>query len=724
MAWTGISNTVPQYEENGIAASGFYIKFYASGTVTPIPMAIDSTGVTTLAKCLLSTEGYPLNGSSAVFIPHIDQLYKIILYRNATDADADTTANAAWVVDALNPVLTDDLIFANNYQAIRDLISPDTTLYARGKTTIGDGGEAFFQKKTGSPGTYTDDNNKTLVPTAGDGSVGWVRSAHRINHPTIAALVADTRALVGMKVTIDNYTATNNSGVMFGEIVAAGTGTPDGGSYIDLVGSTGQFKQNLPKKIHATLFGMVGDGVANDTTILQAALDYAGKNQTISIDGARCLIDTISIPMSINLTGSKSFATSDNYTLTDYTEMQGTLLLNVGATVNMGDGTNLVGIQILPAGMVFPQPDSSTWVGTAITVIKSNGISNTVDAAVTNCLVVGFDRCLDASKAPRLICDNLNFDCQNGIKVDTAGDPIKFTKCHGWPFGTLAHPTGGGGQPADPGVRDRRSGIAYEFLNNADAGKLSECFSFAYALGFKLTDVNGLTMVNCGSDNYNLFAPITSTGMTINGACGVTVLNGCQFVAHVNGIDMSSSADVNVLQVTGGLIGINTEDIHIILGTVILNSVTLGAATRAVGMFGGTNRLVMDNCTLQGITGEVVLNNAGSPNVFIGPNNITQDIAGIPMYSGVAVAPTVPSAATTVLGGTGEMTTVTGTTGIFGFSGGWPGRRITLRFEDILTLSDAAGMALAGNFVTSTNDTLTLVFTSATQCYEIARSVN
>ena len=111
MAWTGISNTVPQYEENGIAASGFYIKFYASGTVTPIPMAIDSTGATTLAKCVLSTEGYPLNGSSAVFIPHIDQLYKIILYRNATDADADTTANAVWIVDSLSPVLNNETTF-------------------------------------------------------------------------------------------------------------------------------------------------------------------------------------------------------------------------------------------------------------------------------------------------------------------------------------------------------------------------------------------------------------------------------------------------------------------------------------------------------------------------------------------------------------------------------------------------------------------------------------
>jgi hypothetical protein len=105
MSWTPISNTVPQYEENGVAASGFYIKFYQSGTTTPTAMAIDNTGATTLDKCELNTEGYPINGSGAVFIPHINQKYKILLYRNATDADNNTFSNKVWEVDLLFPVL-------------------------------------------------------------------------------------------------------------------------------------------------------------------------------------------------------------------------------------------------------------------------------------------------------------------------------------------------------------------------------------------------------------------------------------------------------------------------------------------------------------------------------------------------------------------------------------------------------------------------------------------
>lgn len=102
MAWTPISGTVPQYQKSdGTLASDYYIKFYSSGTTTAFSMATDSTGGTTLAKAKINSSGYPVSGSGDVFIPHVDQKYKIVLYKNATDADNDTTANADWVVDAV-----------------------------------------------------------------------------------------------------------------------------------------------------------------------------------------------------------------------------------------------------------------------------------------------------------------------------------------------------------------------------------------------------------------------------------------------------------------------------------------------------------------------------------------------------------------------------------------------------------------------------------------------
>lgn len=102
MAWTPISGTVPQYQTStGALASGYYLKFYASGTSTAISMATGSGGGSTLDKCQLDSSGYPTTDGTTRFIPHVAQTYKIILYKNATDADNNTTGNADWVIDGI-----------------------------------------------------------------------------------------------------------------------------------------------------------------------------------------------------------------------------------------------------------------------------------------------------------------------------------------------------------------------------------------------------------------------------------------------------------------------------------------------------------------------------------------------------------------------------------------------------------------------------------------------
>jgi hypothetical protein len=67
---------------------------------------------------------------------------------------------------------------------------------------------------------------------------------------------------------------------------------------------------------------------------------------------------------------------------------------------------------------------------------------------------------------------------------------------------------------------------------------------------------------------------------------------------------------------------------------------------------------------------------------------------------------------------------ITGTSGITSISApSNAGRTVTLIFEDVLTVTDGSNLKLAGNFTTSANDTLQLTC-DGTNWYEVSRSAN
>jgi hypothetical protein len=87
--------------------------------------------------------------------------------------------------------------------------------------------------------------------------------------------------VVDMLVSIEDYATGNNSGIMFGRVVAAATGTADGGSFIDLANGL-QFKQNFPAIRSVKLFGAKGDGATDDSSPIQATVDsFPGAGTTL-----------------------------------------------------------------------------------------------------------------------------------------------------------------------------------------------------------------------------------------------------------------------------------------------------------------------------------------------------------------------------------------------------------------------------------------------------------
>ncbi len=95
--WFPISFTVPQYEDSaGVPYSGAVLKAYAAGTSTPILMATDFTGGTTVGSIALNADGFPVVSSNVV-IPHVSENMKLALY--PTQAAADTDTGAIWNPD-------------------------------------------------------------------------------------------------------------------------------------------------------------------------------------------------------------------------------------------------------------------------------------------------------------------------------------------------------------------------------------------------------------------------------------------------------------------------------------------------------------------------------------------------------------------------------------------------------------------------------------------------
>jgi hypothetical protein len=83
---------------------------------------------------------------------------------------------------------------------------------------------------------------------------------------------------------------------------------------------------------------------------------------------------------------------------------------------------------------------------------------------------------------------------------------------------------------------------------------------------------------------------------------------------------------------------------------------------------------------------------------------------------------TVASAATITV--TSLVASISGTTNITSVvATGYAGRTITLIFQGALTFTDGSNLKLAGNLVTTADDTITLVC-DGTNWYEIGRAVN
>lgn len=167
------------------------------------------------------------------------------------------------------------------------------------------------------------------------------------------------------------------------------------------------------------------------------------------------------------------------------------------------------------------------------------------------------------------------------------------------------------------------------------------------------------------------------------------------------------------------------------------------------GTSGSTDGILIRGSVRCGVSGVVITDGIGNMEYGVretnsGSNNSGQNTIGSVTVNGAQtqsistvasdtkVSPcnvtdhetAIASAATIALPPGRESFNITGTTNIDTINGGWTDRIVTLRFAGVLTVNDTTGnLNLAGNFVTTGNDTITLRYYINTW-YEVSRSAN
>jgi hypothetical protein len=231
------------------------MKAYEQGTTTPLSMATDATGATTLVKAELDIQGFPITAGSVRFIPFINGDYDLWLFPTEAEADANDTTSAIQLADNLNADASSGLVIssytvANKAAAV--LLAPVT-----GKSLVVEGSDGgLFKAAVGAaPGTYSDDSTTycgtVFIPTGGDGSIAWVRNdVYSINVRWFGASSTATAAV--------NLAAFEKA------VIAAGAQSVP----VDLIGGTYDLSAlwhvNLPVSVMgrgATLTGGDADGV-------------------------------------------------------------------------------------------------------------------------------------------------------------------------------------------------------------------------------------------------------------------------------------------------------------------------------------------------------------------------------------------------------------------------------------------------------------------------------
>jgi hypothetical protein len=208
------------------------------------------------------------------------------------------------------------------------------------------------------------------------------------------------------------------------------------------------------------------------------------------------------------------------------------LRLADSATINLTGSCGLDGLLIIRNNFTFTTGTPN--FGTGNTAVTS---SFAYDPFVKNCAIYGFAQAISTSNCSRVRITDVNIDCAAGLLINISADVSYITRVHCWPFtnhiaGTTAPATS---------VTFQRSGSAFKFTGLNDWTKITDCFSYAYRIGYEIVAGDEIMLTGCGADQTpNVYSG--SAGFVVEAAATNVSMVNCQAAGQQNGFYITGTA--------------------------------------------------------------------------------------------------------------------------------------------------------------------------------------
>lgn len=464
-----------------------------------------------------------------------------------------------------------------------------------------------------------------------------------------------------------------------------------------------------------------GNPTINCVPFVEKAFESFGeKGGVVHIpNGCIPLFDTnLNIPNNCELRGSKGF-----FGRTDAPANMNLwaprIIQNTSATIILNNSSAIRKFAIFAKNLTFygtTAQREAQFLGRAITIAEG-----AADALVEDGIVLGFNTAVGTTNATNRIdrprVSRLSIDCLNGVYLRNAYDVGYIKEIHGYPFVTLQS------TPESNSAHLKRSGTFISLDGVNDWTKVTDCFSFGWAIGYKQNDADSITWLSCGADH----PPGTtdgSIGYLIQGYSFESRIVAGQVAAKDNGVWINTQDEngrvtidgLNVWETVNNAVVNERGDVTIV-NSGLRNTGGVGNGIYATPT---STRTLADNVKMNGFAIGIKTDN-NTTKVM----HYNSDFTGTSVQLNSPYKASIPSNATLALDGQNENFEVTGSNSIQDIQpvSVYANKTVTLKFTGTATVNTAGNVIMPSNFDFTPNDVLQ-IYSDGTNWYQVTRSAN